>query len=465
VASSYTTGLRFNKQGQGDNRNSWGTVFNAGGGSDLIDEAISGFASIAMANANVTLTANNGSTDQARCAVLHLTGANTAIRTVTIPAARKVYIVNNATTGGFAVTISNGVNSVNVGAASTALVWTDGTSVYQYSGTVTSGSNLVVTGSFTSPGIDDNATAERLQISDTLIDVGSSTAASDYVIERPIADGTLTLQCNSIGAHLKLYGSTHATFPSDYVFFQGASTEIYRFSSTNAKHTFTGSAYISGTTRLGQNTTDNPGLSNNTVGAAISSTGYGAFSGANGSIGGLSVNQTSSSGTIASWNLAGTSQGSLSGSGSTISYNAFFGSHWSQLLDGSRPDILRGTICESIDEMCQWPDEPREERLPCFKISDTPGSKAVYGVFAWWDDGWEATNDAHIGALGAYVIRIAKGQTVKRGDLIESDGTGCGRVQADDLMRSSTVAKITSATIVETYPDGSYVVPCTLHCG
>ena len=48
--------------------------------------------------------------------------------------------------------------------------------------------------------------------------------------------------------------------------------------------------------------------------------------------------------------------------------------------------------------------------------------------------------------------------------LIQSKGDGTGKAQADDIMRSSTVAKVLSTTKIETYSDGSYIVPCMYHC-
>jgi hypothetical protein len=95
------------------------------------------------------------------------------------------------------------------------------------------------------------------------------------------------------------------------------------------------------------------------------------------------------------------------------------------------------------------------------KVSDVPGDPRVYGVFSHYDE----EGDAHVMALGAYVIRVAPGQEPTGGDLLESDGTGCARVQADEIVRSSTIAKVTSAVAVETYDDGSFLLPCTLTCG
>lgn len=174
-------------------------------------------------------------------------------------------------------------------------------------------------------------------------------------------------------------------------------------------------------------------------------------------------NRDNDDGTLVQLRQANATEGSISVSGATVSYNAFMGSHWSQLIDQTKPVILRGTVCESIDELCVWPDEGND-RLPKFKISDTPGSKAVYGVFFAWDNE-DNHNDAYIAGLGAGWVRIAPGVAVTRGDYLESNGDGCARVQSDDVFRASTIAKVSSATVIETYPDGSYLVPCTLHCG
>jgi len=142
-------------------------------------------------------------------------------------------------------------------------------------------------------------------------------------------------------------------------------------------------------------------------------------------------------------------EGNISVSGNTVSYTAFAGSHRSQLQDGSKPDILRGTVMESINELCVWPDETNE-RLPKSKISDTAGSKKVYGVFMAWDNDWTETNDMYVTAVGAFICRVNGSVTVQEGDLLESNGDGTARVQADDIIRSSTIGKVTST--VKTHP-------------
>ena len=176
-------------------------------------------------------------------------------------------------------------------------------------------------------------------------------------------------------------------------------------------------------------------------------------------------NRLADDGTIVAFQQAGTTEGSISIAGTTTTYGTFCGAHWSQLSDNSRPNILRGTVVETIDEMCEWENEANDQ-LSKFKISDTVASKSVYGVFQTWDNTDDVNNDANIASLGAYIIRVAAGVTVSKGDLLESAGNGCAKVQSDDIIRSSTIGKVTNGThIIETYEDGSYLVPCVLYCG
>jgi hypothetical protein len=190
-----------------------------------------------------------------------------------------------------------------------------------------------------------------------------------------------------------------------------------------------------------------------------------AFTVASGASWALMCNRQGDDGTLIQFRQANTNEGSISVSGNTVSYNAFAGSHWSQLQDGSKPEILRGTVMESIDELVQWPNEPTTERLCRSKVSDTAGSKRVYGVFMCWDEDWTATNDMLVTSLGAFICRINADVTVQMGDLLESNGDGTARVQADDIIRSTTIGKVTGTTKTHEYDDGSYCVPTVLYCG
>jgi hypothetical protein len=178
----------------------------------------------------------------------------------------------------------------------------------------------------------------------------------------------------------------------------------------------------------------------------------------------LSVNRTTNDGTLVSLRQDGAEEGTISVSGGTVSYNSFLGSHWSQLQDGSKIEILKGTIIEVIDEMCIW-EEEQNDRLPKSKVSDTIDSKNVYGVFLDWDNDWKTSNDFYVAAIGLGYIRVNASQIISMGDLLQSNGDGTAKIQEDDIMRSSTVAKVVSTNKITTYEDGSYLIAATLHCG
>ena len=124
MVSTPTSRLRLNKQGTGDNTNTWGTKLNDEV-FDRIDEAIAGSTAITVSG-NVTLTSTNYVSDQARNAILLLSGAGGF--TITIPAVSKFYIVRNACSA--AVTFSNGGTTVSVPAGQARVVFTNGTDCY-----------------------------------------------------------------------------------------------------------------------------------------------------------------------------------------------------------------------------------------------------------------------------------------------------------------------------------------------
>ena len=178
----------------------------------------------------------------------------------------------------------------------------------------------------------------------------------------------------------------------------------------------------------------------------------------------LNINRTTSDGSLIDFEQDGSLEGTISVSGTTVSYNSFLGSHWSQLIDNSKPEILKGTILEAIDELCTWEGETND-RLPKVKISDTVESKKVYGIFLDWDNDDTINNDMYVAAVGAGYIRVNSSQDISIGDLLQSNGDGTAKIQSDDIMLSSTIAKVVSTNKIETYEDGSYLVAATLHCG
>ena len=127
--ATYTTRLRLEKQATGANSNTWGSRLNSNVFS-LVDNAVAGYTTIALTSATVTLSVSDGSADQARSSMLELTGTLTSNVGVVIPSVSKQYLVRNATSGSFTVTIkANGGTGSAVTQGTTGIVYCDGASV------------------------------------------------------------------------------------------------------------------------------------------------------------------------------------------------------------------------------------------------------------------------------------------------------------------------------------------------
>jgi len=104
MSSTYSTNLALELIGTGDQSGSWGTTTNTNLGT-LIEQAVSGVVTQAMADSNQTITIPNGATGVARNMFIECTGALTAGRQLIVPANKKLYFIYNNTTGGFAITV------------------------------------------------------------------------------------------------------------------------------------------------------------------------------------------------------------------------------------------------------------------------------------------------------------------------------------------------------------------------
>ena len=74
MASTYSTSLQIQLIANGEQSNIWGTTTNTNW--NLIEQAVAGVVSISMTNADYTLSVLNGASDEARNAVLVVSGTN-----------------------------------------------------------------------------------------------------------------------------------------------------------------------------------------------------------------------------------------------------------------------------------------------------------------------------------------------------------------------------------------------------
>jgi hypothetical protein len=127
MATTYSTSLKLALIGEGDQSGIWGQTTNTNLGT-LLEQAITGVQTITMIDANYTLTNFNGVTNEARNAVLVVTGTNNAIRDLIPPIVEKLYTIVNNTAGGYAIRVIGGSGTgVSVPNGATCLVYCDGT--------------------------------------------------------------------------------------------------------------------------------------------------------------------------------------------------------------------------------------------------------------------------------------------------------------------------------------------------
>jgi hypothetical protein len=203
-------------------------------------------------------------------------------------------------------------------------------------------------------------------------------------------------------------------------------------------------------------------VNNAVVGVQLEATGFGSF--VRSANVGLLVGRNTDDGDLVLFRQDNTTEGSISVSGTTVSYNGGNLSRWAQML--TKPDLLKGTVMSNLDEMNVYTKdgEPVEnEQLNKVKVSDVEGDVNVAGVFVNWTyDDAHQIDEINMAMTGDMIIRIAQGVVVQKGDLLMSAGDGTAKPQDDDIVRSKTVAKVTSNHVTCTYADGSYCVPCVL---
>jgi hypothetical protein len=174
-----------------------------------------------------------------------------------------------------------------------------------------------------------------------------------------------------------------------------------------------------------------------------------------------------SDGMILGFYESGTREGSIDVSGTTVSYNGGHLARWAQTTGPKDESLVKGTVLSNLDAMNQYTDAEGNpipnEQLNKVKVSDVEGDSNVAGVFVnWTHDEQHNVDEINMAMTGDMIIRIAQGVTVQRGDLLMSAGDGTAKPQGDDIVRSKTVAKVTSNHVTCTYADGSYCVPCVL---
>lgn len=297
MASTYSTNLRLELIGTGEQQGTWGTTTNTNLGT-LIEEAIGGYVSVAVTDgADTTLTTANGAVDQSRNMTINLTGALTATRNVICPAIEKIYIVKNATTGGFAVTFKvSGQTGVSIPNGATYLIFVDGTDARQTYGSVATqnSNNVSITGgsigglSALAIGGAVSSSAE-LSIASNI--TGATTAYGALLQSNALSDVTV----RATGFNTSLGTQATAFTLSALAHFYAQQGTFGAGSTVTAQYGFASDASLIGAT------TNYGFLAGNTAAVTAGKTAYGFWSGINIATGGGTAWAFYASGTAPSY--------------------------------------------------------------------------------------------------------------------------------------------------------------------
>lgn len=133
MASTYSSNLRLELIGSGEQQGTWGATTNVNLGT-LLEQAIGGYQEVTMTDANYTLSANDGAVDESRNAVLKLisSASLTATRNVVCPTIEKTYMVWNATSGGQSIQFKTSSGTgITIPNGARAVIYANGADVVQ----------------------------------------------------------------------------------------------------------------------------------------------------------------------------------------------------------------------------------------------------------------------------------------------------------------------------------------------
>ena len=198
MASTYSTNLKVELMGAGDQTGTWGDTTNSNLGTCL-EQAIVGNATVSMPDADATLASigNGPGASPSRAVFQRIDGTLTANRILKVPSNQKNYIFFNNTNYDITISIENPITTkpnVVVNSGQVASVYVDGTAgngVYPYVNSLVSGTTL------NGVGIADISSAQTLLnktlTTPVLTNPNSSTGTfATPTISSPTVSGTVT---------------------------------------------------------------------------------------------------------------------------------------------------------------------------------------------------------------------------------------------------------------------------------
>jgi hypothetical protein len=260
MASTYSTSLKLELIGQGEQSGTWGLTTNNNLGT-LVEQAITGVQTISMSNATYTLSSYDGAIDEARNAVLVMTGTNLAPQNLVAPAVEKVYIIKNLTGNTITIKTSSGTG-IAISNSTVAQVYCDGTEFYNAAptinnltgnftatGTITSGGAMTSGGTLTAPTLSiagTGSTGSNFSVGGNTYTYGLTNYGSQTVAGNETVSGTQTVTGRiSTSADIVSTGSTN------YGSSQVNGNQVVNGTSSSGASTVNGNQTVTGTASSG----------------------------------------------------------------------------------------------------------------------------------------------------------------------------------------------------------------------
>ena len=207
MTDSLTTSVRLTKPTVNGDSGTWPTLLNSD--MDYIDEAINQTVTVAIADADLTLTVDGSSSDQGRYLRYNFTGALTADRTVTLPAVEKVGWATNATTGSHNVILTAGTGTLAVAPSTQwSFIHTQGSAIaspgINLGGIVSAGDEVIGTGNIRAIGTTYGAILRSDDTNGYLLQTVSGSPKGNFSSLRPFqwafSNGFVTIDATGAGA-------------------------------------------------------------------------------------------------------------------------------------------------------------------------------------------------------------------------------------------------------------------------
>ena len=204
MPSTFSPALRIELIGSGEQVGVWGNTTNNNLG-DLVEQAITGATDLNVTAAGVTLTALNGVTDQARSAVLIVTGTAGVTRVVTIPNANKAYTVKNRSDATVQIKTASGT-AFDVPTLSEAYVYCNGANVIT-GRVITDGANAITSlaSPFNSPAFTGTPTAPTASLGTSTTQI-ATTAFVQAALQAVYPVGSVYINANVTTSPTTLLG-------------------------------------------------------------------------------------------------------------------------------------------------------------------------------------------------------------------------------------------------------------------